>query len=66
MYVVNDKNKGNLKVNNSTVDKTEFIYELSEKIVKRNKNKKSVSEVLYDLGGIESVNLVCQNDEMGR
>ena len=60
------KNKGNLKVNNSTLDKTEFIYELSEKIVKRNKNKKSVSEVLYDLGGIESVNLVCQNDEMGR
>lgn len=59
-------NKESLKVNNSTQEKTEFIYELSEKIVKKAKSSKTIDDVLYELGGVDSVNLVCQNDEMSR
>lgn len=59
-------NKVNLKVNNSTKDKVELIYEISEKTIKNNKNKNSINEVIYALGDIDCVNLVCQNDEIGR
>lgn len=60
------KNKINLKVNNTTKNSTEFIYEISENVIKKVKNKSTINEVLYDLGGVESVNFVCQNDEMSR
>lgn len=59
-------NKASLKVNNSTKDKVELIYEISEKAIKKNKNNNSINEVIYDLGDIDCVNVVCQNDEIGR
>ena len=55
-----------LKVNNSTKDSTEFIYEISENVIKKSNKKKTINEVLHELRGIHSVNLVCQNDEMLR
>ena len=59
------KGKAELKVNNSTVDKSEFIFELTHKIIKKASSQESnISDRLYDLGGSDSVNTVCQSDEM--
>ncbi|SER52617.1 DUF4956 domain-containing protein [Lachnobacterium bovis] len=58
------KGKAELKVNNSTVDKSEFIFELTHKIMKKATSQGNISEKLYELGGIDSVNSVCQSDEM--
>lgn len=57
-------NKAELRVNNSTVETTEFIYELSQKLINKTKNKGSISEVLYGIETVSSVNVVAQNDEM--
>ncbi|MGN0352647.1 MAG: DUF4956 domain-containing protein [Roseburia sp.] len=56
--------KAKMKVNNSTVERTEFIFELSEKLIKSVGNKGNVQEVLYQIPGVSAVNLVSQNDEM--
>lgn len=57
-------NKAELRVNNSTVETTEFIYELSQKLISNTKNKGSISDILYGIETVSSVNLVVQNDEM--
>ena len=57
-------NKAELRVNNSTVETTEFIYELSQKLINKTKSKGSISEVLYGIETVTSVNVVAQNDEM--
>lgn len=61
-------NKARFRVENTTVDSVEEIYEVSEKILKKAKAKNSgaVSEQLYKIEGVQSVNLVCQNDEINR
>ncbi len=56
--------KARLKVNNSTVDTTEFIYEISQSAIKRNEKKGNIVDVLYNLGKVSNVNLVSQNDEI--
>ncbi|MBE5963428.1 MAG: DUF4956 domain-containing protein [Lachnospiraceae bacterium] len=58
------RNKAVLKVNNSTLDTTEFIFEVPQKIVKANKNEENITEVLYKLENITAVNLIAQSDEM--
>lgn len=64
--VVNEfyENKAELRVNNSTVETTEFIYELSQKLIDKSKDKGSISELLYEIETVTSVNVVAQNDEM--
>ncbi|MEO1814189.1 MAG: DUF4956 domain-containing protein [Acetobacterium sp.] len=53
------------RVQNTTENSVELIYELSRKMVERsNKNEKSIMDVLYEIGSIEYVNLVAQNDEI--
>ncbi len=61
-------NKARFRVENTTVDTVEEIYEVSEKILKKAKAKNTgaVSEALYKIEGVQSVNLVCQNDEINR
>lgn len=58
------ENKAELRVNNSTVETTEFIYELSQKMMDKAKDKGNISEVLYGIENVTSVNVVAQNDEM--
>lgn len=58
------ENKAELRVNNSTVETTEFIYELSQKMMDKARDKGDISEVLYGIENVTSVNLVAQNDEM--
>lgn len=53
------------RVQNTTENSVELIYELSKKVVDRtNKNEKSITDVLYEIGNIEYINLVMQNDEI--
>lgn len=58
-------NKTTMRVQNTTESTVELIYELTEKTLKKaKKNKSSVSDAFYELGEIEYVNLVMQNDEI--
>ena len=58
--------KAILRVKNTTAEKVEFIYEINRKLEEKSSNKdKSITERLYELSGIEYVNLVEQNDEIG-
>ena len=57
--------KALLRVKNSTHDTIEFIFEMSRKSYNLSyKRSKSIVETLYDLGQIEYVNIVTQNDEI--
>lgn len=58
--------KAFLKVKNTTPESVEFIYEVSKKEADKVRSKESsITEKLYKLSGIEYVNLVSQNDELG-
>lgn len=59
-------NKAKFRVENSTKDTVELIYEVSQKVLEKSKKRVNVSDALYKLEGIEAVNLVCQNDEINR
>lgn len=53
------------RVQNTTENSVELIYELSRKMVEHsNKNEQSIIDVLYEIGSIDYVNLVTQNDEI--
>ena len=55
------------RVKNTTVDSVEFIFEISkgnlDKSAKR--AEKPITDTLYEMGGVEYVNIVAQNDEIG-
>jgi hypothetical protein len=56
-----------MRVKNTSVDDIELIYELSQKIIDSfKKQEKSIMDKLYEFEGIRNVNLICQNDELGR
>ncbi|GEM01044.1 protein of unknown function [Halolactibacillus halophilus] len=57
--------KAVLRVKNTTEKSIEWIYELSQKEYKlESKKDKTITELLYKLGGIEYVNIVAQSDEI--
>lgn len=63
--------KANLRVKNTTEASVEFIYELSrhtmaraEKVKKSASSRKTITDAIYEIGGIEYCNLVVQNDEI--
>ena len=58
------KNKAILRVKNTTEDTMELIYEVSSSLLKKTEKDINIIDVLYDLGGIEYVNIVMQNDEI--
>lgn len=54
-----------LRVENTTPQTVELIYELSSRTLQRAEQKvPSISDALYGIGQIEYVNLVLQNDEV--
>ena len=58
--------KANLRVKNTTETTVEFIYEISRKMLEDSaKHEKSITDALYEIGNMEYVNLVAQNDEIG-
>lgn len=54
-----------LRVKNTTTDDVEFIYEITRKTLDRAARQgRDITDALYQLGNIEYVNLVVQNDEI--
>ena len=54
-----------MRVRNTTKDKVEMIYEISSEILRRAEvGKHSICDKIYELGNIEYVNVVMQNDEI--
>ncbi len=60
--------KARFRVENSTIDSVEEIYEVSGKVLdaSKNSNQGQLADMLYKIAGVQSVNLVCQNDEINR
>ncbi len=57
--------KAVLRVRNTTKDRVEIIYEISSELLQRaEQGKHNVCDKLYELGDIEYVNIVMQNDEI--
>lgn len=57
--------KAILRVENTTPDTVELIYELTQKLVKKaEKAEPDIADSIYRLENIEYVNLVMQNDEI--
>ena len=57
--------KALLRVKNTTTESIEFIFELSRSIFNITYQKdQSITQKIYDLGNIEYVNIVTQNDEI--
>ena len=58
------RSKAILRVQNTTEDTMELIYEVSSSLLKKTEKDINIIDALYDLGGIEYVNIVMQNDEI--
>lgn len=56
--------KAKMRVRNTTEEMVEFIYEISEKELLKAERSVNVTDEIYDLGGVEYVNIVMQNDEV--
>lgn len=57
--------KAILRVRNTTEETVEFIFEISSSLLEKAElHNGSIIDSLYDLGGIEYVNVVMQNDEI--
>ena len=56
--------KANLRVKNSTESSVEFIYELNKRTLAKGNKDKAITDAIYEIGNIEYVNLVAQNDEV--
>lgn len=59
-------NKAKFRVENSTTETVELIFEVSQSVLEKSKKRVNISDALYKVEGVESVNLVCQNDEINR
>ena len=55
--------KARLCVKNSARESVEYIYELSQKLLQRTENV-DISERLFQMDSVETVDLVSQNDEI--
>jgi hypothetical protein len=54
-----------MRVRNTTKNNVEMIYEISSEILRRAElGKHSVCDKIYELGNVEYVNIVMQNDEI--
>ena len=57
--------KAILRVENTTPETVELIYELTQRLVKKaEKAETNIADSIYRLENIEYVNLVMQNDEV--
>lgn len=56
--------KATLRVKNTTNDSVEFIYEMTRKTLERGSKDKAITESIYEVGGVDYVNIVAQNDEI--
>jgi len=61
------RGKAFLRVKNTSRERVEYIYELSETILKKErKSGNAATESLYEIEGVDNVNLVMQSEEVSR
>ena len=56
-----------LRAKNTTEDSVEYIYELNGKYLQNppgDQSGRSITDAVYEIGGIEYFNIVMQNDEI--
>lgn len=58
--------KAALKVNQSDRKVYELIFEISKRHFDKNSKKESIVDHLYETGHIQTVNIICQTDELSR
>lgn len=58
--------KARMRVRNTSGDNTEYIYEISEKQLVKAQKSGDVTAFFQDNSKLETVNIVCQNDEINR
>lgn len=60
--------KATFRVDNSDKNGVEFIYEVSQRTLKKSekKKKKDIKTALLELENVDAVSIVCQNDEITR
>lgn len=59
------EHKAFLRVKNTTKDSIELIYELSRNVYQKSaKNNKTITQRIYEIGEVEYVNIITQNDEI--
>lgn len=57
--------KATLRVKNTTENSVEMIYELTKRTLDTERKKeKNITEAIYEIGNIEYLNIVMQNDEI--
>ena len=57
--------KAALRVKNTTETSVEFIYEINKKLIESKPNgEKSLTNAVYEIGGIDYFNIVAQNDDV--
>ena len=57
--------KAALRVKNTTETSVEFIYEINKKFIESKPNgEKSLTNAVYEIGGIDYFNIVAQNDDV--
>lgn len=66
--LIDDKfgGKARMRVRNTSAGCTEYIYEVSEKQLNRAKKCGDVAEFFLSNAKLDTVNIVCQNDEINR
>lgn len=59
--------RATMRVKNTTANRVEYIYELSQRIIEKyKKGENSITKNLYNIKGVEAVNIVCQNEDINR
>ena len=59
------KRKAILRVRNTDDENIEFIYEINQNLLRMVEEKgENLIDSIYNLGGVEYVNVVMQNDEV--
>lgn len=56
--------KATMRVKNTSGDSVEFIFELTRKTLDKGNRGKPITDALYEIGSVEYVNIVAQNDEI--
>ena len=57
--------KANLKAKNTGKETVEYIYEMSKKTFKNSdKEDKSITDAIYEIGNVDYVNIIAQNEDI--
>lgn len=60
------RGKARLRVKNNSTSDSEYIYEVSSRMMKPHKNDISFEEAIRKIDGINQVNIICQTDEISQ